>query len=147
MRDDILPTAKFVLETEKDEEGIEVGFDSLFGVSNPIDERTKIGTLDCYMVDFNTRDEEMLTPEFFPDDPEKAYNEDIVQYRKSMDIIETYQDEFLPKDMPVPRNVAKWYGYPEPLSLPPKNYTNNRFTKPEDMTNFDEMIPFRARQR
>eukprot|EP00535_Pseudo-nitzschia_heimii_P008088 CAMPEP_0197183370 /NCGR_PEP_ID=MMETSP1423-20130617/7781_1 /TAXON_ID=476441 /ORGANISM="Pseudo-nitzschia heimii, Strain UNC1101" /LENGTH=577 /DNA_ID=CAMNT_0042633947 /DNA_START=168 /DNA_END=1901 /DNA_ORIENTATION=+ len=147
MRDDTIPSANFVLETEKDEEGIEVGFDSLFGVSNPIDERTKIGTLDSYMVDVNTRDEKMLTPEFFPDDPEKAYNEDIVQYRKSMDIIETYQDEFLPKDMPVPRNVAKWYGYPEPLSLPPKNYTNNRFTKPEDLTNFDEMTPHRARER
>ena len=147
MKDDTIPSANFVLETEKDEEGIEVGFDSLFGVSNPIDERTKIGTVDSYMVDVNTRDEEMLTPEFFPDDPEKAFNEDIVQYRKSMEIIETYQDEFLPKNMPVPRNVAKWYGYPEPLSLPPKNYTNNRFTKPEDLTNFDEMSPFRARQR
>jgi len=147
MKDDTIPSANFVLETEKDEEGIEVGFDSLFGVSNPIDERTKIGTIDSYMVDVNTRDEEMLTPEFFPEDPEKEFNEDIVQYRKSMDIIETYQDEFLPDNMPVPRNVAKWYGYPEPLSLPPKNYTNNRFTKPEDLTNFDEMSPFRARQR
>ena len=147
MKDDTIPTANYVKETEKDAEGIEVGFDSLFGVSNPIDERTKIGTIDSYMVDENTRNEEMLTPEFFPDDPEKAFNEEIVQYRKSMDIIETYQDEFLPKDMPVPRNVAKWYGYPEPLSLEPKNYTNNRFTKPEELTNFDEMTPFRARQR
>mmetsp|Transcript_4068 Transcript_4068/g.9713 ORF Transcript_4068/g.9713 Transcript_4068/m.9713 type:complete len:463 (-) Transcript_4068:42-1430(-) len=147
MKDDTIPTANYVKETEKDEEGIEVGFDSLFGVSNPIDERTKIGTIDSYMVDENTRDEKMLTPEFLPDDPEKAFNEEIVQYRKSMDIIETYQDDFLPKNMPVPRNVAKWYGYPEPLSLEPKNYTNNRFTKPEDLTNFDEMTPFRARQR
>ena len=147
IKNDILPSAKFVLETEKDEEGIEVGFDSLFGVSNPIDERTKIGTIDSYMVDENTRDEKMLTPEFFPDDPEKAFNEDIVQHRKSMDIIETYQDEFLPENMPVPRDVAKWYGYPEPLFLPKKNYTNNRFTKPEDLTNFDKMTPFRARQR
>ena len=144
---DTLPNDNYVKETEKDEEGIEVGFDSLFGVSNPIDERTKIGTIDSYMVDENTRNEEMLTPEFFPDDPEKAFNEEFVQYRKSLDIIETYQDEFLPKDMPVPRNVAKWYGYPEPLSLEPKNYTNNRFTKPEDLTNFDEMTPSRARQR
>lgn len=147
MKDNTIPSSNFVLETEKDEEGIEVGFDSLFGVSNPIDERTKIGSIDSYMVDVNTRDEEMLTPEFFPDDPEKAFNEDVVQYRKSLDIIETYQDEFLPENMPVPRNVAKWYGYPEPLSLPPKNYTNNRFTKPEDMTNFDEMTPYRARER
>ena len=147
LKDDTIPTSNFVLETEKDEEGVEVGFDSLFGVSNPIDERTKIGTIDSYMVDENTRDEQMLTPEFFPEDPEKEFNEDIVQFRKSMDIIETYQDEFLPKSMPVPRNVAKWYGYPEPLSLPPKNYTNNRFTKPEDLTNFDEMTPFRARQK
>uniref|UniRef100_A0A7S4AT75 Uncharacterized protein n=1 Tax=Pseudo-nitzschia australis TaxID=44445 RepID=A0A7S4AT75_9STRA len=147
LKNDILPSGRYLAETEKDEEGIEVGFDSLYGVSNPIDERTKIGTIDSYMVDENTRNEEMLTPEFFPDDPEKAYNEEIVQYRKSMDIIETYQDEFLPENMPVPRNVAKWYGYPEELSLPPKNYTNNRFTKTEDLTDFDDMSPFRARQR
>ena len=78
LKDNTIPSANFVQETAKDEEGIEVGFDSLFGVSNPIDERTKIGTIDSYMVDVNTRDEQMLTPEFFPDDPEVAFNEDIV---------------------------------------------------------------------
>ncbi|MGK3747364.1 MAG: hypothetical protein ACI90V_014228 [Bacillariaceae sp.] len=146
-KDEIIPSGKYILETEKDEEGIEVGYNPMFGPSNPIDERTRIGTVDSYMIDVNTRDETMLTPEFFPEDPEVAFNEDIVQYRKSMDIIETYQDDFLPESMPVPRNVAKWYGYPEPVKFESKNYTNNRFTKTEDLTNFDELTPFRARQK
>ena len=146
-KDEIIPSGKYILETEKDEEGVEVGYNPMFGPSNPIDERTRIGTVDSYMIDVNTRDESMLTPEFFPEDPEVAFNEDIVQYRKSMDIIETYQDDFLPESMPVPRNVAKWYGYPEPVKFESKNYTNNRFTKTEDLTNFDELTPFRARQK
>jgi len=146
-KDEIISSGKYILETEKDEEGIEVGYNPMFGPSNPIDERTRIGTIDSYMIDVNTRDEKMLTPEFFPDDPEVAYNEDIVQYRRSMDIIETYQDEFLPQSMPVPRNVAKWYGYPEPMGFESKNYTNNRFTELENLTNFDELPVFRARQK
>jgi hypothetical protein len=49
--------------------------------------------------------------------------------------------------MIVPRHVAKWYGYDEKLRFPAKNYTNNRFTKEGDLTNFDELTPFRARQK
>lgn len=138
---------RYLAETEKDEEGVEKGYDPYFGPSNPVDERTLIGTVDSYMIDEKTRDEKMLTPQFRPGDPEIAYNEEIVRYRKSMDIIESYVDRFLPGDMPVPRNVAKWYGYPEPMRYPQKNYTNNRFTKVEHLTNFDELTPFRARQK
>jgi hypothetical protein len=138
---------RYLTETEKDEEGIEVGYDPYFGPSNPIDERTMIGTVDSYMIDVRTRDEKMLTPQFHPGDPEIAFNEEVVQYRKSMDIIESYVDAFLPADVPVPRNVAKWYGYPEPMRYPPKNFTNNRFTEPDQLTNFDELTPYRARQR
>lgn len=147
IKTDIFPTGKYLEETEKDEDGVEVGYDPIFGHSNPIDERTKVGTIDSYMVDVNTRDENMLTPEFHPDDPEITFNEDVVQYRRSMDIIETYQDEFLPPSLPVPRNVAKWYGYPEPQMFEKKNYTNNRFTPLDKLTNFDDLGPHRARKR
>ncbi|KAG7342988.1 hypothetical protein IV203_020933 [Nitzschia inconspicua] len=145
--DDMDRPIRYLKETPKDEEGIEIGFDSFFGPSNPIDERTQIGTKDSYMIDEATRDEDLLTREFFPGDPEVAYNEEVIRYRRSLDIIETYQDEFLPADMPVPRHVAKWYGYPEMIRYPEKNYTNNRYTKLEDLTNFDEMTPHQARVR
>jgi hypothetical protein len=145
--DEVNRIIKYLPETEKDEDGIEVGYDPLYGPSNPIDERAILGIRESYVVDEATRDEEMLTPQFHPGDPEISYNEDIIKYRQSLDIIETYQDEFLPENMPVPRHSAKWYGYPELLKYPAKNYTNNRYTKVEDLTNFDEMTPFRARQR
>lgn len=145
--DDLDRPIKYLAETPKDDEGIEIGFDSFFGPSNPIDERTQIGTKDSYMIDEATRDEKMLTPEFFPGDPEIAYNEEVIRHRRSLDIIETYQDEFLPEDMPVPRHVAKWYGYPEELRYPAKNYTNNRYTPLENLTNFDKMTPYQARVR
>jgi hypothetical protein len=143
----ILDRTGFIQENEKDEEGIEVGYDPMFGPSNPIDTRTKIGTMDSYMVDERTKDVSLLPQQFPEGDPEIDFNNDVVQFRKSLDIIETYTDEFLPKDMKVPRHVAKWYGYNEPLKFPPQNYTNNRFTKVGEMTNFDAMDPFRARRR
>jgi hypothetical protein len=97
------------------------------------------------MIDDRSRDDTMLTPQFYEGDPEIGFNEDIVQFRKSLDIMETYIDPFLPDDMPIPRHVAKWHGYPEQTFLEPKNYTNNRFT--EKPTDFDAMTPHRARQR
>ena len=99
------------------------------------------------MIDKSTRNEEMLTPQFAPDDPEIEYNEDIVQFRKSLDIMETYVDPFLPSDMELPRHVARWHGYPEQSSFGAKNYTNNRFTAPADKTDFSQLDPFRARQK
>jgi hypothetical protein len=142
----IKDTTGFVQENEKDEEGIEVGYDPLFGPSNPIDTRTKTGVVDSYMIDDRTRDDRMLTPEFLEGDPEIQENEEFRAYRKSLDIIETYVDEFLP-DMAIPRHFATWHGAPEPMKFAPKPYSNNRFTKPEDLTDFDSMDPYRARTR
>lgn len=142
----IKDTTGFIQENEKDEEGIEVGYDPLFGPSNPIDTRTKTGVVDSYMIDDRTRDDRMLTPEFLENDPEIKENEDFKAYRKSLDIIETYVDEFLP-DMNIPRHVAIWHGFPEPTKFEAKPYTNNRFTDPKDLTDFDSMDPYRARQR
>jgi len=138
---------EYVQEVEVDDDGVEVGYDPIFGSSNPIDTRTKIGAAESYMINEKSRDEKMLTKEFYDGDPEIKFNQDVVKFRKSLDIIETYVDEFLPDDVKVPRHVAKWYGYPEQLSYPAKNYTNNRYTKIEDLTNFDAMDPFRARQK
>jgi hypothetical protein len=140
-RDDV----RYVKENEKDEDGVELGYNPMFGPSNPIDTRTILGTMDSYMIDDRSRDDTMLTPQFYEGDPEIGFNEDIVQFRKSLDIMETYIDPFLPDDMPIPRHVAKWHGYPEQTFLEPKNYTNNRFT--EKPTDFDAMTPHRARQR
>ncbi|KAL3913776.1 MAG: hypothetical protein SGILL_006358 [Bacillariaceae sp.] len=145
--DDLGRKIRYIPETPKDEDGIELMWDSYYGPSNPIDERTKIGTDDSYIIDDATRNDAMVQPEFYKGDPEISYNEEIINYRRSLDIIETYQDDFLPEDMPVPRRVAKWYGYPELVQYPKQNYTNNRFTKLEDLTNFDEMTPFDARKR
>ncbi|KAL3943303.1 MAG: hypothetical protein SGBAC_002631 [Bacillariaceae sp.] len=142
----ITDTTGFVQETEKDEDGIEVGYDPMFGPSNPIDTRTKLGAAESYMINEKTRDPKMMTPEFYEGDPEIAFNEDFVAFRKSLEVIESYTDEFLP-DLKIPRHVATWHGYPEKLSYPKKKYTNNRFTKEGDLTNFDAMTPFRARQR
>ena len=137
----------FVAETEKDEEGIEVGYDPLFGPSNPVDTRAMVGVKDSYMIDENTKDDAMLAPEFPEGDLEIGYNSEIVQFRKTLDIIETYTDEFLPETLKVPRHVAKWYGYPEPMKYPPQKYTNNRFTEIGKLTNFDAMTPFDARTK
>lgn len=134
---------EYLAENEKDDDGVEVGYDPMFGPSNPIDKRTILGTKDSYMIDDKTRDDSMLTPEFTPGDPEIMFNSEFVRFRKSLDILETYIDPFL--EIEVPRHVAKWHGYPEKTNYEPKNYTNNRFT--ENPTNFDELTPFRARQR
>eukprot|EP00529_Nitzschia_sp_RCC80_P012436 CAMPEP_0113454724 /NCGR_PEP_ID=MMETSP0014_2-20120614/8011_1 /TAXON_ID=2857 /ORGANISM="Nitzschia sp." /LENGTH=581 /DNA_ID=CAMNT_0000346139 /DNA_START=24 /DNA_END=1769 /DNA_ORIENTATION=- /assembly_acc=CAM_ASM_000159 len=142
-----LGTGVYLKETPKDEDGIEVGFTSMYGTANPIDTRTEVGLRDSYMIDKRTRDDDMIAPEFPEGDVEITYNEDVVNFRKSIEIIDTYVDEFLPEDLPVPRHAAKWYGYPEVTKYPRQNYTNNRFTKLEDLTNFDELTPFRARQR
>ena len=135
----------FVKEPEKDEEGVEIGWDPLFGPSNPIDTRTIKGAAESYMIDERTRDESMLPKQFPEGDIEIKYNEDFVKFRKSLDVIETYVDDFLPEEIKVPRHVAKWYGYPESLRYPVKNYTNNRFTKVGELTNFDAMDPYSAR--
>ena len=136
----------YLESTEKDEDGVEVGYDPIFGPSNPMDTRAIRGAVDSYMIDTKTRDDRMLSP-LFPDptDPEIAYNEEVVQFRKSLDIIDTYVDPFLTEDLPVPAHVAKWHGYPEQVWFEPKNFTNNRFT--DNPTDFDALSPHRARVR
>eukprot|EP00525_Craspedostauros_australis_P008536 CAMPEP_0198131484 /NCGR_PEP_ID=MMETSP1442-20131203/56279_1 /TAXON_ID= /ORGANISM="Craspedostauros australis, Strain CCMP3328" /LENGTH=233 /DNA_ID=CAMNT_0043792305 /DNA_START=66 /DNA_END=767 /DNA_ORIENTATION=+ len=103
--------------------------------------------MDSFMIDEKSRNDDILPKQFLDGDLEIGFNEDVVRFRKSLDIIETYTDKFLPDDMLIPRHVAEWYGYPEQLSYPSQNYTNNRFTDPKDLTNFDAMTPQRAQER
>jgi hypothetical protein len=139
------PSFSYLQDNPKDDDGIEIGYNPLFGNPNPIDTRTVVGTIESYMVDPRTKDESMLTPEFHPDDIEAEYNENVRSFRKSIDIIESFIDPFLGPEWEVPRNVAKWHGLPQKLSYPPKDFTNNRFTKEEDITPFDDYSPHRAR--
>mmetsp|Transcript_32987 Transcript_32987/g.49833 ORF Transcript_32987/g.49833 Transcript_32987/m.49833 type:complete len:415 (-) Transcript_32987:82-1326(-) len=140
------PGLRYVEENPVDEDGVEIGWEPMRGASNPIDTRTIVGTTDSYMIDDDTRDDSMLTPSFHPGDIEQPFNDDIEKFRKSLDIIETYTDPFLGPDVEVPRNVAKWHGLPQRLSYPEKDFTNNRFTKEEDLTDFDSMSPYVARK-
>lgn len=137
----------YIQEPRKDQEGVEWGWDPIFGSSNPIDTRTVITPIDSFMIDDTTKDDSMLEPIFPAKDPEIAYNEEVVQFRKSLDIIDTYTDPFVGEELPVPRHVAMWHGYPEMISFPEQKYTNNRFTKEEDLTDFDALTPYRARKR
>jgi len=139
------PQFEYVTEVPLDEEGIEVGYDPMFGPSYPIDKRTILNPPDSYVVDEKTRDDR-LVPKDFPDgDPEEKSNAQITEFRKSLKVVETYEDEFL--KMEVPRYSAKWHGYPEQLSFPKQDYMNNRFTKPEDKTDFDALGPALARKK
>lgn len=99
------------------------------------------------MIDETTKDDSMVTPQFAKDDLEIDYNEDIVTFRKSLDIMETYVDPFLPADLELPRHVARWHGYPTPMYFEPQNYTNNRFTSAADKTDFDSLQPWQARTK
>lgn len=141
------PDTRYLPQNPVDEDGVEIGFTAVFGPSNPIDERTILGTKDSYMIDSRYRDDSLLTPLFPDGDPEIEYNENVVQFRQSLELLETYIDPFLPQDMPIPRHVAKWHGYPEQVWFEPKNFTNNRFTADADRTDFDALTPFRARER
>jgi hypothetical protein len=140
------PGFSYLDENPKDEDGIEIGYNPIFGSPNPIDTRTIVGTVDSFMIDEQTKDEALLTPEFHPGDVEEGFNEDVRTFRKSLDIIESFTDPFLGPEWEVPRNVAKWHGLPQRLSYPEKNFTNNRFTKDEDLTPFDDYSPDRARK-
>ena len=142
------PNTRYLAATPKDDDNVELGYDPVFGPSNPLDPRTILGAIDSYMIDDATRNDTMLEPQFpMPNDPEIMYNEEIVQFRKSLDILETYTDTFLPSDTIIPRRVATWYGYPEPMYLTPQNFSNNRFTDLDRMTNFDAMSPYDARKK
>ena len=140
------PNERYVKEIPVDEDGVEIGWDPLLGSSNPIDERTIVGTVDSYMVDERTMNVTMQTPQFHPGDLEETLNEDVRKFRKSLDIIETFIDPFL-SGVEVPRHTARWHGLPEPVKYPEKSYYNNRFTRDEDLIDFDAMTPYRARQK
>ena len=145
---DLDPALEYITENEVDEEGVEVGWDPMFGSSNTFDTRTIITESESYMTAEDTKDDRIAPPPFFePDDPESALNDEVKQIRKDMKIIDTYRDEYLDTD--VPRNVATWYGDVEgdtDKPFEPKDFENNRFTKPEDKTDFYSFTPTRARK-
>ena len=132
-------------QTLVDEDGVELMWDPIFGPSNPIDERAIVTPLESYMVAEHTRDETMLTPLFSDDDPEKQFNDQVKQIRLDMKKLETYVDPHL--QLEVPRNVKPWYGtVGEESPYEPKEWSNNRFTKAEDKTDFGKLDPYRARK-
>ena len=99
-----------------------------------------------YAVNELTRDTDPITRQFKDGDIEIQEAAEFRQFRQSLRVIETYTDPFVP-EFEIPKNVAKWHGYPEVTEFPKQPYTNNRFTKSEDLTNFDELSPWRARQK
>jgi len=138
------PKFEHLEQVELDADGIEVGYDPIYGSANPVDERTILNPQDSYVIDDETRDDDKVTPTFPKGDLEIAANAEITTFRKSLKIVQTYTDPFL--DMEVPRYQARWYGYPEQQRYPDKDVNENRFTDPKDATNFDEMTPYRARK-
>ena len=140
------PGVRYKPGVDVDEDGIDVGYNPMYGQSSPQDERTILGALESFMINEQTKDDSMIPPTFPDGDLEIDYNQEIVQFRKSLDIIETYTDPFLPEHMQVPRHVAKWHGYPEPMSYPHKNITNNRFLD-ETATDWSKLDPYKARRK
>eukprot|EP00553_Chaetoceros_curvisetus_P001991 CAMPEP_0204620374 /NCGR_PEP_ID=MMETSP0717-20131115/6428_1 /ASSEMBLY_ACC=CAM_ASM_000666 /TAXON_ID=230516 /ORGANISM="Chaetoceros curvisetus" /LENGTH=288 /DNA_ID=CAMNT_0051634561 /DNA_START=20 /DNA_END=887 /DNA_ORIENTATION=+ len=128
-----------------DEEGVETMYDPIFGRANPFDGRTIVNPQDSYVIDDETRDDAIVTPTFHEGDLEIQANADFKSFRKSLKIVDTYVDPYL--DMEVPRHQAKWYGYPEKISYPNKPDLENRFTKPEDKTDFSKLTPYQARRK
>jgi hypothetical protein len=141
------PGVKYKAGTDMDDDGVEIGYDPMFGPSNPMDSRTIIGAVESYMINEKTRNESMLTPEFLEGDLEIQYNQDIVKFRKSLDIIETYTDAFLPPEIQIPLHVAKWHGYPEPMSFPHRPNRHNPFVDPATATDFSKLDPYQARRK
>jgi hypothetical protein len=132
---------KYLLETPKDDDGVEIGYDPMYGPSNPFDERTIRDDMDSYVVM-----DESIVPKLFPNDihdPEIKFNEDIITLRHSLDIIDSYVDPFL--KAPVPNRVAKWHGYPEPDTFEPRDRKINLFT--ENPFDFDSLGPSEAKQK
>jgi len=142
---DLDPKFEHITEVPVDEEGIEIMYDPIFGRSNPIDSRTIINPPDSYIIDDETRDDAIVTPTFHDGDLEIEANSDFKTFRKSLKIVDTYMDPYL--NMAVPRHSAKWYGYPEKMSYPDKPELENRFTKPEDKTDFSKLTVYQARKK
>lgn len=148
---DLDPDLEYVTAAAVDEEGVEIGWDPVLGPSNPIDTRTIVTAIDSYVIAERTRNESMVAPTFVDDDPdtnpEVVMNDRVATVRRNMKRIETYHDEHLGDDVLVPKNVATWYGYPETTKFPERDFSNNRFTRPEDKTDFTELSPYRARKK
>ncbi|CAB9520296.1 expressed unknown protein [Seminavis robusta] len=141
------PGVKYKETVEVDDDGVELGFNPLYGPSSALDTRTILGAQESYMINDKTKDDSMLPPQFPEGDLEIDYNQEVVNFRKSLDIIETYTDEFLPPEMPIPRHVAKWHGYPEPMSYPHQTKRQNPFVDPETATDFSVLTPYQARRK
>ena len=138
------PKFEHVKEIPLDDDGVEMMYDPIFGSASPIDERTILNPQDSYIIDDESRDDAIVTPTFPEGDLEIEYNSDVTAFRKSLKIVETFVDPYL--EMEVPRHTSKWYGYPEQMNYPDKPDIENRFTKPEEKTDFDAMTPYRARK-
>jgi len=144
------PNLEYVETNPVDEEGIEIGWDPIYGPSNPLDTRTIVTPLDSYVIAEHTRNESMVAPAFRDNtdqNPEVPFNKHVTRVRKDMRRIETYQDPYLLDQYEVPSNVAKWHGYPEQLSFPKKDFMNNKFTEPERKTDFTKLTPYQARRK
>jgi hypothetical protein len=135
-------------QTVVDDDGVEVGWDPIFGPSNPIDSRAILTKIDSYMVDVHTRDDSMLIP-MAPRD-EQAFNDIINQNHitnsQHNQKLETYKDAFLNVD--VPRHAKPWYGAMDmdENPYPERDWMNNRFTAPEDKSDISHMGPYEARK-
>lgn len=132
-----------------DEDGIEKLSSPIFGPYNPIDERAIVTPLESYMVAEHSKQENSTATSstvFLLDDEEKAFQEEVRQIRKEMKRLDTYIDPHL--QLPVPRNVRPWHGTVQEDKIPyePKDFMNNRFTKPEDKTDFTKLDPYTARK-
>lgn len=142
------PGVQYKDGVEVDEDGVEIGYDPMFGPSAVQDERTILGAMESYMINEKTKDAKMIPPQFAKGDLELDLNQEVVKFRKSLDIIETYTDDFLPPTVQVPRHLAKWHGYPEPMSFPHKNYTNNFFLEDTpNPTDWAKLTPYQARRK
>lgn len=138
------PKFDYLQTVPVDQDGVEIGYDPIYGPSNPIDGRTILNPQDSYIIDDMTRDDTMVTPTFLEGDLEIPANAKVTDFRRSLNIVQTYTDPFLETE--VPRYQARWYGYPEQQRYPDKPVHENRFTKPEDATDFESMTPYRARR-
>lgn len=132
-------------ETMVDEDGVEVGWDPVFGPSNPIDDRAILSDIESYMVADATRDDRLLTPMALAD--EDAFQQEVRAIRLNRNRLETYEDPYL--HVEVPRHARPWYGERDMDQNPyePKDYMNNRYTRAEDKTDFTKLTPFEARKR
>jgi len=142
------PDLEYIENPEVDDDGVELGWDPMYGPSNPFDKRTIVTPVESYIIDPKCSDPAMVAPKFKnmdqDENPEVNLDQHVTQVRKDMKLIESYTDPWLNES--VPRNIAPWYGHPE-KEFPKKDFMNNRFTKPEDKTDFTVLDPYRARKK